>query len=169
MGIKPNLELYSNLHPNTTMKGTGFKNEKSALKTLEIIKYRSPKYQFDVINTMYNRAKYHPNQTSEMRQAMKIFKKWLGKYKKDKVKYPYLPLEEIKKLGIKSEFVNELEKVKGKYYKLQYVPIGKYDVLSYRNLMINKILSNNLPLYNKKGEPNRKYQKLLSFGYLPKN
>jgi hypothetical protein len=36
-------------------------------------------YQKQVVNTMYNRAKYHPYQTSDMREAMKIFEKWLDK------------------------------------------------------------------------------------------
>jgi hypothetical protein len=31
---------------------------------------------------MYNRAKYHPHQTKEMREAMKVFKKWLEKNSK---------------------------------------------------------------------------------------
>ena len=26
---------------------------------------------------MYNRAKYHPYQTKNMKEAMKVFKKWL--------------------------------------------------------------------------------------------
>ena len=28
---------------------------------------------------MYNRAKYHPNRTKDMEDAMKIFKIWLNK------------------------------------------------------------------------------------------
>ena len=28
---------------------------------------------------MYNRAKYHPYQTKSMREAMKVFEKWLKK------------------------------------------------------------------------------------------
>ncbi len=31
---------------------------------------------------MYNRAKYHPYQTKAMREAMKVFEKWLKKNKK---------------------------------------------------------------------------------------
>ena len=34
-------------------------------------------YQKQVVNTMYNRAKYHPKQTNNMREAMKIFSIWL--------------------------------------------------------------------------------------------
>ncbi len=31
------MDLYSDLHPNRTMKGTGFKDKKTALKTIELI------------------------------------------------------------------------------------------------------------------------------------
>jgi len=68
------------------MKGTGFKDEKTAQKTIQLIRFRSPAYQFNVINTMLNRAKYHPHQTTNMLSAMKIFASWLKKYKKPKIK-----------------------------------------------------------------------------------
>ena len=48
------MELYSNRHPNRTMKGTGFKDEKTAHRTIQLIRFRSPAYQFNVINTMNN-------------------------------------------------------------------------------------------------------------------
>lgn len=43
------MDLYSNLHPNRTMKGTGFKDKKTAIETIKIIRYRSPTYQLNVI------------------------------------------------------------------------------------------------------------------------
>ena len=39
---------------------------------------------FKLCNGLYNRAKYHPYQTPSMREAMKIFSKWLTKLKKYK-------------------------------------------------------------------------------------
>ena len=78
---KINTSLYEDAHPKTSTKGTGFKNKQKALDTLKIIKDRDIIYQKQVVNTMYNRAKYHPNQTSEMKDAMKVFAKWLGKNK----------------------------------------------------------------------------------------
>ena len=71
------LTLYADYHPSTSNKNFGFKNKDIALKTIKLIKNLDKKYQFLIINTMYNRAKYHPYQTKEMREAMKIFKKWL--------------------------------------------------------------------------------------------
>ena len=76
---KINTSLYEDAHPKTSTKGTGFKDKKKALDTLKIIKDRDIIYQKQVVNTMYNRAKYHPNQTKEMKDAMKVFAKWLDK------------------------------------------------------------------------------------------
>jgi len=76
---KTNKSLYEDKHPNTSKKGTGFKDKQKAIDTLKIIKDRDLTYQKQVVNTMYNRAKYHPYQTKNMREAMKIFNKWLQK------------------------------------------------------------------------------------------
>ena len=73
--------LYEDNHPKTSIKGTGYKDKIKALHTLKIIKVRDMIYQKQVVNTMYNRAKYHPHQTDKMREAMKVFKEWLDKNK----------------------------------------------------------------------------------------
>ena len=93
MEKKVNKSLYEDKHPKISTKGTGFKNKQKALDTLKIIasqrirrnaaiKDRDIIYQKQVVNTMYNRAKYHPHQTEGMREAMKVFKKWLEKNSK---------------------------------------------------------------------------------------
>lgn len=79
---KVNKSLYEDKHPKTSTKGTGFKNKQKAIETLKIIKDRDMIYQKQVVNTMYNRAKYHPYQTEDMRDAMKIYEKWLKKNNK---------------------------------------------------------------------------------------
>ena len=150
------MDLYSNRHPNRTVRGTGFKDKKTAIKTIELIQYRSLTYQFNVINTMFNRAKFHPHQTSGMQNAMKIFADWLKKYKKPKIKYAYMSKADIIASGVKSDFIDKLEEVGWKYYKLQYLPIGangKYDYLSWRDFQIEKLL----------GKSSKK--KLLEFAY----
>ena len=78
---KVNKSLYEDNHPTTSTKGTGVKDKQKALDTLHIIKDRDIVYQKQVVTTMYNRAKYHPYQTNEMKDAMKIFNKWLEKHK----------------------------------------------------------------------------------------
>lgn len=76
--IKPtNLSLYSDYNPKNTITGLGFKDKEKALFTIERIKNEPIKYQKSVISTMIGRAKTHPHQTKDMRDAIKIFKKWL--------------------------------------------------------------------------------------------
>lgn len=189
-------ELYNDLHPKTSLKGTGFKNKKVAIDTIKLISLRSLKYQFDVINTMYNRAKYHPNKTKDMDEAMIVFSKWLKNYKNKKKdedsKYPWLKLEIIKKLkNLPFELQLELDNkdlmfmynfVKGKSYKLQYIPIDKLkpsgmDYWSYRLYFIkkklNNIIKNNTPLYYTKGKyknlPTKQHLDLIFHAYSPDN
>jgi len=78
--------LYTDDNPSTTIHGTGFKDKAAAEKTLDLIKKRSLIYQFQTVNTMYNRAKHHPAMkkavdgaasTADMRAAMGVFREWL--------------------------------------------------------------------------------------------
>ncbi len=71
--------LYEDNHPTKSTKNLGFKDKQKAIDTLDIIKDRDIIYQKQVVNTMYNRAKYHPHQTESMKDAMKVFEKWLKK------------------------------------------------------------------------------------------
>jgi hypothetical protein len=74
------LSLYSNGNGKKSRTKSGYGNAKRALETLKNIKKFDKSYQMQVVNTMYNRAKFHANQTSDMREAMKIFKKWLKSF-----------------------------------------------------------------------------------------
>ena len=78
--------LYTDDNPSTTIHGTGFKDEATAHKTLDLIKNRSLTYQFQTVNTMFYRAKHHPSMkkgisggagTKGMEEAMAIFREWL--------------------------------------------------------------------------------------------
>ncbi len=81
--IKPlNLSLFSDYNPKTTTHGLGFKDKKKALYTVKAIKNRDLKYQVNVVATMLGRAKKHPSQTEEMREAIVVFNKWMNNYKK---------------------------------------------------------------------------------------
>lgn len=168
MSKKP--ELYNDLHPEKSLKGTGFKNKEVAEKTIKLVSKRSIKYQFDVINTMYNRAKYHPHQTNDMKEVIKVFNIWLKNYTKlrdfEKKYYRFLPLSEVLKYekiaklyevsevtrGVKKGtrvdkgFLEVYKDVKGDKNKLQYIPIksGKpsgQDYWSYRISFINSRLA----------------------------
>jgi hypothetical protein len=188
--------LYNDLHPQTSLKNTGFKDVKTANNTIKIISKRSLKYQFDVINTMYNRAKYHPHQTTDMKKAMKIFSSWLDKYNKKKElenkKYPWLPFDIVKKYEkiaksynitkskeIYENFLYIYKKFNNKIHKLQYIPckINNYifDFWSYRIIIIKSILKqmkqNNTPLYYKTGIykdlPTKEHIILILHGFSP--
>lgn len=76
----------NNKNPKRSLKGTGFANADIAKKSLLLIDYSNSVYKEQVLNTLYNRAKYHPHQKKEHRDAMKIFKKELEKNKKIKNK-----------------------------------------------------------------------------------
>ena len=161
--------LYNDFHPNKSLKRTGFKDSKTAFNTIKLVSKRSLRYQFDVINTMYNRAKYHPYKNKDMEDAMKIFAKWLKEYpklKKDEDnKYQWLPLKIVKeyekiaekykvsevargiKKGTKTDkgFLEMYKKVLGKEYKLQYIPVKEnkptgQDYWSYRIGFLNSRL-----------------------------
>jgi hypothetical protein len=82
-----NISLYEDKHPKTSRKGLGFRDKVKAIDTINKIKNENIVYQFQVINTMFNRARFHPHQTKDMREAMNIFKIWLKKYKNNKLIY----------------------------------------------------------------------------------
>ncbi len=65
--------------------------------------------------------------------------------------------DDILASGVKSDFINKLEEVGWKYHKLQYLPIGKYDYLSWRNAEIEKLL--------KRQDSSQSKNKLLKLGY----
>jgi hypothetical protein len=111
------IELYTNAHPETTVKGIGYKDKKTALKTLKLIKNIPIKKQFLIINILYQRAKYHKNQTKNMVESMNIFKKWLDNYNSIKsggVKdLPYLPLVLVNSYEKLADYYNVSLKARG--------------------------------------------------------
>jgi hypothetical protein len=112
------IELYTDAHPKTTIKGTGYKDKETALKTLELIKDKPIKYQFLVVNVLYQRAKYHKNQTKTMIDAMKIFDKWLNNYKMQTAggankKLDYLPLDLVNAYEVLANYYNVSLKARG--------------------------------------------------------
>jgi hypothetical protein len=190
------MKLYSDDNPLTTLKGTGFKDKKKALQTLKLIRSRSLIYQKAVVNTMYYRAKHHPNKTQDMIEAMNIFKKWLNDNKTITTKYKYLDLDIVKKYekladhydishvarGLKKPtktdtgFLVIYKKCKGHKNKLPFIPVFKnkpngmdYDV--YREKFINsrlgQIKHGGIELYTKQGLPTKQHVILIMHAYSP--
>lgn len=76
-GLK-RLSLYSDYkHNPKTHSKFGYKDRDTAINTLKSLKNYDYSYQWHIILSMYNRAKYHPHHTVEMDGAMNIYKKWL--------------------------------------------------------------------------------------------
>lgn len=76
---KKSLSLYEDYNPETTVKNLGFKDKEKALYTINKIKNMDKTYQKQVINTMINRAKYHPHKTKDMDKAIKVFQLYMKK------------------------------------------------------------------------------------------
>ena len=114
-----NLSLFSDYNPKTTTPNLGFKDKEKALYTIEAIKERELKYQVSVISTMLGRAKKHPNQTKGMRDAIKIFEKWLKDYHKSKEKkggaeFKFIDYKLIKYYDKLAEYYGISEVARGK-------------------------------------------------------
>ena len=60
------------------IKGSGYDSLKRAKSTISSIKNRAKLEQKEIVETMYNRAKYHDSQTGAMREAMEVFEHWLA-------------------------------------------------------------------------------------------
>lgn len=72
------LSLYSNYNNNIeTHSKFGYKDRQTALDTLRELNNYDYYYQWHIILSMYNRAKYHPHRTPEMEDAMYVYKQWL--------------------------------------------------------------------------------------------
>jgi len=84
--------LYTDDNPQTTLRGTGFKDADKAHHTLKLVSQRSLTYQFQTINTMLYRAKGHKHKTPGIEAAIKIFQEWVDGYKEEKAALRSLPL-----------------------------------------------------------------------------
>jgi hypothetical protein len=138
-------KLYSDEHPEKSLQNTGFKNKTMAKQTLSLIKKRSLHYQFTVVNTMYYRAKNHPNKTKQMEDAMKIYKEWLDKYpiKKEKDDNTQLTLDKIRMIEkkIDKNTINIIKKNSKQLWKLKFIIYPenpKYDYYSYLLYILKK-------------------------------
>lgn len=190
------MNLYTDNNPETTLKGTGYKDKKKALETLKLISHRSIIYQKSVVTTMYYRAKNHPNKTQDMMDAMNIFGKWLKDNKKTTIKYGYLDLKIVKiyeKLaeyydishvarGLKKAsktdkgFLVIYKKYKGNKNKLPFIPVlnnkpSGMDFDIYREKFINARLGQmkyaKVKLYTPEGLPTKQHTILIMHAYSP--
>ncbi len=80
------INLYTNAHPDTTIHGLGFKNEKKVKESLKLLKNKNQKYQIQALTSLYYRAKYHPHKTNNMKKAIILLRKSLNKIKNKSIK-----------------------------------------------------------------------------------
>lgn len=161
--IGGDMELFSDKYPEYTVSGTGFKDKKTALYTLEIIKNRDVDYQFQVVNTMYYRCLNVIKKTNDekkkknLKNASDIFRKWLDNYKKDnsqefalrKKFSKYLSLNVINNAELLAKYYNISRKARG-LEKSTKSDKGFLEV--YRNIKGDKKRLRTLPI--KKDIPN---------------
>ena len=155
--IGGDMELFSDKYQKYTVSGSGFKDKKTALYTLKIIKNRDVDYQFQVINTMYYRCinvikkTNDKNKIKKLKNASNIFKKWLDNYKKDNSKEMNLRKKFSKYLSL--NVINNVELL-AKYYNISRKARGlekptksdKGFLVVYRNIKGDKKKLRNLPI-----------------------
>lgn len=82
----PDIGLYSK-GGRDAIKGTGYSDKEKAEFTVkkldELMDKGERVWAMSIATTMESRAKKHPHQTDGMRDAMKIFREWIDKNKKD--------------------------------------------------------------------------------------
>ena len=151
-----NKELFLDKNPGTTVKGLGYQNKKKAEFTIKNMLNRDITYQFQVINTMYNRGLETIKRTKDnekiknLKEANIIFKKWLKDYKdknRGEEMYHYLALEVVNKMEVLADYYNISRKARGleKPVKsdkgfLQIYREVKGDIKKLRNYPIRKDL-----------------------------
>jgi flagellar biosynthesis chaperone FliJ len=64
------------------LKTLGYGTEEKAKNSIQKLHSYPKAYQQQAATTMYYRAKYHANQTKNMRKAMKVYSKFLKTLKK---------------------------------------------------------------------------------------
>ncbi len=115
---KKSFDLYTDAHPKSTLPGVGFKDAETAISTIHRVEKskKSDHHKYLIIHTMYYRAKYHPNQTKDMKEAMKIFKEWLDAKKKRQKgggELSFLPLSLIQPYEKLADYYGISKKARG--------------------------------------------------------
>ena len=108
-------QLFSNNRPETTVHGYGFDTLDHVKKTLADLVNRDSHYQFQVVNTLYQRClvmqKKKPGSYEHQLKAMKA---WLDAYKAHPVpQFDYLPPAIVDQLEAFAEFYGISRKARG--------------------------------------------------------
>jgi hypothetical protein len=74
-----NYSLYSDDHPNTTLKGLGFANKQVALHSIKLLQQSTltTPQKLRIANVMIQRARFHPHTNHNMKEAIGIYKNYI--------------------------------------------------------------------------------------------
>uniref|UniRef100_T1HA80 Uncharacterized protein n=1 Tax=Rhodnius prolixus TaxID=13249 RepID=T1HA80_RHOPR len=187
-----NGQLFGTEANENTFQGAGFKDKEKALETISLLKGRDTTYQYQIINSMYNRAKVILKRTTDkekrknLAEAIDTFEKWVEDYKtnsRSKENFSYLPLELIEeyhplavKYGVEEDdFLKAYKDVDGDLKKLRVKKVeGKeitWDIERNDRLKeVAKIVKEKeLPLFESeeplKGLPTKEHTHMIMLAY----
>jgi HSP20 family molecular chaperone IbpA len=143
-------QLFGSETTETTFQGAGFKDKEKALETMQLLEGRDITFQFQVINSMFHRAKVihkrtkDPEKVRNLTEAIETFEKWLNNYRshsRAKENLTYLPLEVVEafqpladRYGVKTEvpgveatFLKVYHEVDGDLKKLRVLKVNPDD------------------------------------------
>ncbi|BES92557.1 Hypothetical protein NTJ_05366 [Nesidiocoris tenuis] len=187
-----NGQLFGSEKNENTFQGGGFKDKEKALETLRLLEGKDVTYQYQIVNSMYNRAKVILKRTTDkekranLSEAIDTFENFIDDYKKNqrqKENFGYISLEVMEgcrplaeKYGLKDfEFLEAYKEEDGDLKKLRSKKIpGKdltWDVERNKRLkeISEKIKNELIPLYETddpfKGLPSREHVEMIMLSY----
>lgn len=185
-------QLFGTETTENTFQGAGFKDKEKALETLRLLDGRDITYQFQIINSMYNRAKVIYKRTTDkekrnnLNDAIEVFEKWVDDYKahsRSKENYSYLPLEIIEEYEplakhykiIDNGFLQAFTEVEGDLKKLRSKKVPGEDITwdVQRNKKLkeisSKVKNEYIPLFETdeplRGLPTKEHTEMIMWGY----
>ncbi|KAK9505876.1 hypothetical protein O3M35_009848 [Rhynocoris fuscipes] len=187
-----NGQLFGTEANENTFQGAGFKDKEKALETIRLLKGRDTTYQYQIINSMFNRAKVILKRTTDkekkknLTEAIETFEEWIDDYKKNsrsKENFNYLPLELIEdyqplaaKYGVEEkDFLKVYKEADGDMKKLRVRKVeGKditWDVERNDRLkeIVKKVKDKDLPMFETEsplnGLPTKEHTHMIMLAY----
>ncbi|PSN46417.1 hypothetical protein C0J52_15376 [Blattella germanica] len=183
-------KLFGSETTETTFQGAGFKDKEKALETIQLLEGRDITFQFQIINSMYHRAKVihkrtkDPEKVKNLTEAIETFETWLDDYRahsRAKENFTYLPLDVVEaflplaeKYAIKSEFLDVYRQAEGDLKKLRVLKANDditWDVKRNNNLKPLAEKHKDAALYRTeekvRGLPTKEHVELVMWGYSP--
>ncbi|XP_047098808.1 uncharacterized protein LOC124712540 [Schistocerca piceifrons] len=169
-------QLFGSETNENTFQGAGFKDKDKALETLKLLDGRDISYQFQIINSMYHRAKVILKRTKDeekvhnLTEAIEVFENWINDYKahnRSRENFSYLPLETVdaykplaQRYGVfvegEKSFLHVYKEAEGDHKKLRQLKVDKddengitWDIHRNKNLkeISTRIKTEHLPLF----------------------